>query len=287
MKLFMKAALIALLGMASICVAQTADNQDVAGALNKRYLYLKETLFLRRAVSENSQTHDAAGTLLSPGHEGPWTLLSALKPTAISITAHELRIKGDRLAYAFDSRQQGLAPGKPPGKNKKKNRIQIVVNLSEPLSPLEQANIVLNRLFAMTDDDVIQSVPEFWKPYLTKRAEMKKPPESRKADAESQAQKKDVMFQVGNGVTPPRAVYTPEPNFSDMAKEAKYQGVVVLSVVIDETGRVLNPYITRPAGMGLDEKAIETARTWRFKPATHDGQPVKVEMVLEISFKLY
>jgi TonB family protein len=212
---------------------------------------------------------------------------SGLKPTAIRITAHELRIEGDRLAFAFDSRQKGLMPSKTPGKKKKKNHIQIVVQLSEPLVSLEQADTVLNKVFAMTDDDVIQSVPEFWKPYLTKRAALKKNPQSRKAEVETPARKKDVVFQVGNGVTAPRAIHTPEPSFSDLAREAKYHGVVVLSVVIDETGRVLNPYITLPAGMGLDEKAIEVVQSWRFKPAMHDGQPVKVEMTLEIAFNLY
>ncbi|HEX7287150.1 MAG TPA: energy transducer TonB [Candidatus Angelobacter sp.] len=281
----MKTALIALLGIASMCVAQTADHQDLAGALNKHYL--NQTLVLRRAVTENSQTYDSAGTLLSPAHEGPWTVCSGLKPTAIRITTDEVRIEGDRLTFAFESPQTGLAPTKTPGKNKKKNHIQIMVKLSEPLVSLEQADAVLSKVFAMTDDDVIQSVPEFWKNYLTKRTELKKAPESRKAEAENPARKKDAVFNVGNGVTAPRAIHTPEPNFSDVAKEAKYHGVVVLSAVIDETGRVLNPYITRPAGMGLDEKAIEVVQSWRFKPGMRDGQPVKVEMTLEIAFNLY
>jgi TonB family protein len=285
MNIYRKTALIALLGMASICMAQTADKQDLAAALKKRYV--KEALFLRRAVSEDSQTYDPSGKLLSPGHEGPWTLCSSLEPTAISITPQELRIEGTRLVYVFESPQTGLVPSKTPGKDRKKNHIQIVVNLSEPLVSLEQADAVLDKVFAMTDDDVIQSVPEFWKPYLTKRAELKKNPGPRGPEPATPASKKDVVFNVGNGVTAPRAIHTPEPSFSDMAKKARYQGVVVLSAVVDETGRIVNPYITRALGMGLDDKAIETVQSWRFKPGTRDGQPVKVQMVLEISFNLY
>lgn len=95
------------------------------------------------------------------------------------------------------------------------------------------------------------------------------------------------LFHVGNGVSAPKAIFTPEPEFSEEARKAKYQGVVVLSGIIGVDGRVHNPRVVRSLGMGLDEKALEVVKLWKFDPGKKDGRPVAVEMGLEISFNLY
>lgn len=90
-----------------------------------------------------------------------------------------------------------------------------------------------------------------------------------------------------NGVSAPRGIYTPEPEFSEEARKAKYQGVVVLSAIVGADGRVHNPRVTRSLGMGLDEKALEIVKVWKFDPGKKDGRAVPVEMSLEITFNLY
>ena len=95
------------------------------------------------------------------------------------------------------------------------------------------------------------------------------------------------IFHVGNGVSAPRAIYTPEPEFSEEARKAKYQGAVVVMIVVGADGHVHNPRIVRSLGMGLDEKALEGVKTWRFDPSMKDGRPVAVEMEVEVSFNLY
>jgi TonB family protein len=98
----------------------------------------------------------------------------------------------------------------------------------------------------------------------------------------------DKVERVGkNGVTAPRAEYTPDPDYSDEARKAKYQGVTVLDVVVDANGGIGKITLLRPLGMGLDERAAEKISTWRFKPAMKDGNPVAVEMNVEVSFNLY
>jgi periplasmic protein TonB len=89
-----------------------------------------------------------------------------------------------------------------------------------------------------------------------------------------------------DNVLPPRATYTPEPEFSKEARQAKYQGMVVLSIVVDKLGTVSRITLESPLGMGLDENAMEELKVWRFGPATRDGQPVAVEMRIEVSFRL-
>lgn len=95
------------------------------------------------------------------------------------------------------------------------------------------------------------------------------------------------IYHVGGGVSAPRAIYTPEPEFSEEARKAKYQGVVVLTIIVGTDGRVHNPRVLRSLGMGLDEKAVEGVKTWKFDPSKKDGRPVAVEMNIEVAFNLY
>jgi protein TonB len=95
------------------------------------------------------------------------------------------------------------------------------------------------------------------------------------------------IFHVGDGVSAPRAIYTPEPEFSEEARKAKYQGVVVLNIIVGTDGRVHSPRVVRSLGMGLDEKALEGVKTWKFDPSKKDGRAVAVEMNIEVAFNLY
>ncbi|HTC47046.1 MAG TPA: energy transducer TonB [Candidatus Aquilonibacter sp.] len=95
------------------------------------------------------------------------------------------------------------------------------------------------------------------------------------------------VFRPGRGVTPPRPIYSPDPEFSEEARKAKYQGTCTLMIVVSADGKPTNIRVVNSLGMGLDEKAIETVRTWRFEPGMKDGHPVNVEMAVEVDFHLY
>jgi periplasmic protein TonB len=94
-------------------------------------------------------------------------------------------------------------------------------------------------------------------------------------------------YHPGRGVTPPRPIYSPDPEFSEEARKAKYQGTCTLMIVVSADGKPTNIRVVNSLGMGLDEKAIETVRTWRFEPGQKDGHPVNVEMAVEVDFHLY
>ena len=90
-----------------------------------------------------------------------------------------------------------------------------------------------------------------------------------------------------NGVIPPHAIYMPEPEYSKKARKAKLQGTVVLSIIINANGEVHEITVEKSLGLGLDEKAIEAVRQWRFEPAMKDGKPVAVRVHVQTSFHLY
>jgi len=95
------------------------------------------------------------------------------------------------------------------------------------------------------------------------------------------------VYRVGGGVSAPHVLYSPDPEYSDEARQAKYQGSVVLWIVVGQDGRVRDVRIARTLGMGLDEKAMEAVRKWKFEPAKKDGRPVAVQVNVEVNFRLY
>jgi len=95
------------------------------------------------------------------------------------------------------------------------------------------------------------------------------------------------LYRVGGGVSAPRAIFQPDPEYSEEARKAKYQGTVTLIVIVGADGRPHEMRVSRSLGLGLDEKALEAVRTWRFEPARKDGQPVSVQIAVEVTFRLY
>ncbi|MGO9083729.1 MAG: energy transducer TonB [Candidatus Sulfotelmatobacter sp.] len=86
--------------------------------------------------------------------------------------------------------------------------------------------------------------------------------------------------------TPPRPIYSPPPEYSAEARSARYQGDCVLLVIVEADGRTSHIRVRSRLGMGLDEKAIEAVKHWKFAPALKDGKPVSVEIAIEVAFHL-
>jgi len=95
------------------------------------------------------------------------------------------------------------------------------------------------------------------------------------------------FFHVGGGVSAPRVIFQPDPEYSEEARKAKYHGTCVLWLVVGPDGKPRDLRIARSLGLGLDEKAIEAVKTWKFEPAMKDGKPVAVQINVEVSFRLY
>lgn len=86
---------------------------------------------------------------------------------------------------------------------------------------------------------------------------------------------------------PPVATYTAPAEYSEQARKAKFNGNVIVSVLVTEEGLPIDPQVTRSAGMGLDEKAVECVLQYRFKPAMKDGAPAEARISVEVNFRLY
>jgi TonB family protein len=94
------------------------------------------------------------------------------------------------------------------------------------------------------------------------------------------------VYQLGDGVFPPVPIFSPEAEYSEQARTAKYQGAVFVSLVVDESGQATNIQVTRTLGLGLDQNAVQALQRWRFKPGMKDGQPVSVAAAIQVNFRL-
>jgi TonB family protein len=85
----------------------------------------------------------------------------------------------------------------------------------------------------------------------------------------------------------PRAIKAPDPQYSEEAREKKFQGTTVARLIVGADGRPRDIVIMLPLPYGLNEEAIKALKKWRFKPATMNGQPVAVQANVEVNFRLY
>lgn len=139
--------------------------------------------------------------------------------------------------------------------------------LPQPMDGSNQKNITttVNLHFGITGDG---------KPNVTVIFEEPKTPSGR------------AIFQVGKDVTPPQAIYSPIPQYDGQAGRLIYQATCTLSTIVGPDGVPRNIHVVKGIGMGLDEKAIETVKNWKFAPATKDGKPVAVAISVEVTFHL-
>jgi protein TonB len=95
------------------------------------------------------------------------------------------------------------------------------------------------------------------------------------------------VMHIGGSVRPPVLTFQPDPEFSEEARKAKFSGNVQVYLIVDEQGNPSHVRVVRGVGMGLDEKAVEAVRQYKFKPAMQNGKPVKVDLYIDVNFQIF
>ena len=96
----------------------------------------------------------------------------------------------------------------------------------------------------------------------------------------------NTVYEVGDGVTPPKGVYMPDPQYSEKGRKKKISGTVVVAMVVMADGKVRDVTVTKSLEQSLDQQAIAAVKTWTFEPATKDGEPVAVRVHAEVAFRI-
>ena len=95
------------------------------------------------------------------------------------------------------------------------------------------------------------------------------------------------LMTVGGGVSAPQVLHSVEPQFTDDARRSDFQGTAAIQLIVDSQGDPQDVRVLRHLGMGLDQKAVDAVRQYRFRPAMYQGHPVAVQMVIEVDFRLH
>jgi TonB family protein len=245
---------------------------------------------------------------------GDWTVDGFVRVTSLSLSGQRLTIQADRLSLVNSGQTFGFqqAGGKKKEKAKKASGLRIEIEFDPSGITGEKADAVLSRIFLTAQDRFADLVPVYWKPCVLAASTGKGtkqyiacgfPPEFAaipgvvpKSDehaesvqgGDSEAQDSDLqVVHIGKGVTPPRRLSGLDPDLSTEARQLGYQGAIGLLIVVDKTGQVRNIRVSKPLGLGLEHKAVEAVTKWRFSPAEKDGQPVAVELGVQVDFHLY
>lgn len=256
--------------------------------------YRDQVLSLRHPLMSHRQDYGFDGAPIGPGSEGSWTLFGRVRIDHIAADNHKLEAKATRILCWFD--KNGLHQALD------KERVTITVRLDHPLASEDEAMALFGRVFALTPEEIINSMPDYWRGYLTKNMfgqpqqpvfKTTDPPKDQVPvpGASADAKKNDplpTIFHLGeSSVTAPKPTYAPEPEYTEAARKRFYQGTVGLNVIVDPSGAIANPRIVHPLGFGLDDTAVATVRKWRFIPGTRNGQNVSVAVYVEVDYHLY
>jgi TonB family protein len=278
--------ILALLALALLPVrpARAADLEKQV-----KFDYLEKVLTLRHFYSGEHLKFQSDGTLQGDAPIGPWTLDGQIEVEDVHLHGAQLVIKGRRIHRTFDAQHNSqdllTIVGNSPNKQQKKlarelRHLQVEIEIELPRENPDENDVAsaIHPVFLTNSESMMDIVPAYWQSYFAKLEGNHRPPHPPIGP----------VYRVQPGkVSAPHINYQPDPAYSDEAREAKYQGTLVLYLVVDASGVPRDLQIMEPLGLGLDERAIAAVSTWKFEPGQKDGEPVSVAINVQVSFRLY
>jgi TonB family protein len=288
----------AALFIAGLTISSFSSAQDATSLQKLLGTKLKGTILSLRTPAPNaSLTFDSNG---HPTHKLRHGLASADRDLLIKevhVTDKSVQLKGERVYYQWDSknkRLQGMT---------QQNTVLILLNLSKPNVTEADIAPALNEIFLTgreRDEGVCR--PEenavFSELYANRkvktRSEQEQIDEKNAPPVQSKSELQTICLQNGqrgyrtvNGVNPAKAVVAGDPSYTETARRQKVEGTVIYAVRIDQYGLPTDALLVQPLEPTLNMAGIEALRSWRFQPATFQGERVAVVVMVEINFGLH
>jgi TonB family protein len=296
-----------LSGILGLAVASYAQSSYVEQHLRDQYL--DKTFLLRGFYSGNRLRYDSTGLPLAGAKSGDWTGDGFVLINNFHFSHKRLIVEAQRLSVVRDHKEFQLRPVEQTTQQDgtKPVVVEIKVDLGQENS-IQQFDDALSKIFLTENDHLPDLIPDYWKPCVPAGSAGQDPnchfsqevlaiPGVAPSHADSSITELGKegspptsftgMSSIGKGVSPPKATYTPEPEFSEPARQTKYQGVVTLTLTVNKEGLPTDIHILTPLGAGLDAQAVRAVEKWKFNPAEKDGQPVDAKIAVEVDFHLY
>jgi TonB family protein len=272
---------LVVLALLGIAVAQSAH--DLEATLNKEMR--KGVLTLRFPARGNELKLDANGKALNSVTAGAWELDSKVEVQSVHVRNDKIVLKTDRLAINFplhNSKDMHLL------RDGRTLDIGIRLPTGEPLSTAIPN--VLRAAFLSRGEPAADVAPDYWKQFLRGEFDDIDPASAKLAPASYENQTScdpGGRNHVGGVVKPPRVTSAPDPHYTRLAKDARLEGTMQFRGVVGRNGSLGDVQVIRALGLGLDDAAYEAVKAWKFAPATCNGEPVSVEIKINVDFHLY
>jgi TonB family protein len=273
-------------------VAQAQIIDDAAKQLENKHK--GEVLRVRELVADSKVHYDAAGHLTGKWKAGRWTWHSSVELLGVEAKGNTLRIKATRLLLNFDQGTQRFLPVRA-------GTIEIDIDTSPDSNGNIDLNKEWNKAFLTPTEDYPLDMQPYWRPFISCIIRPNTD-ECRYYQATSQkAEVYDIktapssgwtpnypgVYTVGGNVKAPKMLSKSEPSYTDIAREARVAGTIILEIIIRKNGYAEVVRVIRPLGYGLEENAADWVSRIRFEPATLNNQPVDVHLQIVVNFHLY
>ncbi len=299
-------------------VASLADSTDPQQYLHDHYL--GKTLGLRGFYAGDKLAYNSSGALASAASSDDWTTNGFLTINRVQLSHGRVSVEAARLLVIVEEDEFRLRPAMRPGpiNHKKPLTVKIEADTGTESPSVDVVDRMLSRVFLTSQDRLSDLIPEYWKPCVPQALVGKDkkchfsqeimaipgiapaieshgtPSSSDSSDSSGNESTANVgepnpqaPLKVGQGVKPPKLREHYGPQFSDAARAIRYQGTTTLRLIVDRQGMPQKIRTVSPLGCGLDWQAFQAVSSWRFQPAEKDGEPVDVEIAVEVDFHLY
>lgn|GEM_PF-1686395 len=252
-----------------------SDHQTIEGVL--KFYYVGQVLILRNFYEDSNLNYNSDGRLKGAGQSGDWTLYGAVAIRDFKLRNDQLEFSCARMTLEHDARKELF-------RSRLSSPLQINIEINPSESDLTRMLTVLNKIFLAPNEKLANLVPDKLKSALGFEASIDM---NKATGRESGASNAGITLTTGEMLVPASPVRTPNPEYSEEARRAKVSGALTFWIVVDERGNVVDvALVAAPLGSGLDKEAVKTIRTWKFRPATIDGKPVKFRVGVGVSFRL-
>jgi TonB family protein len=247
--------------------------------------YLGKTVLLRGMYAGNKLQFDSSGNLIGTAEREAWTV-AQIEITKIDFKHKTLEISGRRLAMvaASDGSLATVYRGfrdKDSKETKKPERVAITMDSPDPTKWESSIRNVL----ILDRSNWNSVIPEYWHAYLDHSPNPNSAPDSEGVVRVLSDGTK--VYKAGGAVSQATATYSPDPEYTEPARQARYQGTAVYQLIVDTDGRPRDIQIKKPLGFGLDDNGAGVIRQWKFVPAMREGKPVCVAVNVEVSWALW
>jgi TonB family protein len=262
-----------------------ADQDDIK-ALKKSLAekYKGKAATLRNFYSGSKLLFDSNGNLVMLASLGSWTTSASVEIQKLELNDKKLVLQGRRVLHRYSLATKSMVEVRRFDQKLKLSnqpdpfKLRAEIALIKGPGRESALSTALEKIFLKDTESIADVAPPFWKSFLSRQT-VPNPAELKALFNKNEDKSK---------VVPPKAVRNTMPHYTIEALMFRVEGIVLISCIVDENGKVKDPKIISPLGLGLDESAVrEMMENWKFLPGSRDGQPAAIQANIEVSFRLY